>query len=60
MIAVGHPTSRSSDGQRPHPSVGGEFESLGHGDNLLSKPQFVTAFSIEICLGFDIEPLAAQ
>ena len=27
-------------------NLGGEFESLGHGDNLLLKPQFVPAFSI--------------
>ncbi|MCK7579908.1 MAG: hypothetical protein MZV65_32335 [Chromatiales bacterium] len=27
-------------------NLGGEFESLGHGDNLLLKPQFVPVFSI--------------
>jgi hypothetical protein len=32
-------------------NLGGEFESLGHGDNLLSKPQFVAAFSILAELG---------
>jgi hypothetical protein len=31
-------------------NLGGEFASLGHGDNLLSKPQFVPAFSIDAAI----------